>query len=119
NLLDDDFYNQPFNNDVHVDYFGVKAGDPKYSRKGILIYDYKNSDDFIVQIKCKDSLDEIYFAKIPFDNTLIKSYEKVEERVRKGNMEIFNGGDILKIPYIKFDTTVHYFELEQTSLSNK
>jgi hypothetical protein len=118
-LLDDHFYNQPFNNNVHVDYFGIKEGDPNRNRKGILIYDYKNSDDFIVQIKCKDSLDEIYFAKIPFESTLLNSYQKVLDRLKVENMEVFNGGDILKIPYIKFDTTMHYSELEQSSLSNE
>lgn len=117
--LDDDFYNQPFNGDIHVDYFGVKAGDTARSRKDIIIYDYKSSNDFIVQIKCRDSLDEIYFAKIPMESTLIDAYQRVLERLNSDKIELFNGGDVLKIPYIKFDTTINYTDIEGTSFSNE
>jgi len=117
--LDDDFYNQPFNRGVNIDYFGVKEGDTTRSRKDIFIYDYKSSNDFIVQIKCRDSLDEIYFAKIPLESTLLISYQNVLKRLNSDNMELFNGGDILKIPYIKFDTTTNYSDIEGTSLTNE
>jgi len=119
--LDDDFYNQPFNGAsiINVDYFGVKEGDPNRSRKDLIVYDFKSADDFIVQIKCRDSLDEVYLAKIPMQPTLLASYQNVLERVSLDNMELFNGGDILKIPYIKFDTTTAYTDIEGTALTNE
>jgi len=116
--LDDHFYDQSFNNKVNVDYFGIKEGDPKHNLKNILIHDYKNSDDFIVQLNCKDSLDEIYFAKIPSESNLFDTYNSVLNRLKLKNVEIFNGGDILKIPYIKFDTTANYREIEGVKFKN-
>lgn len=118
--LNDHFYEQPFygGTTVNVDYFGIKEGDPKASRKDILMYDYKNSDDFIVQVKCRDSLDEIYFAKIPLQLSLADAYQTVLKRVNSSTGELFNGGDILKIPYIKFDTTANYREIEGATLEN-
>lgn len=116
--LDDKFYDQAFNNGsiVNVDYFGINEGNPNASRKDILIYDYKNSDDFIVQVKCRDSLDEIYFAKIPLQISLSDAYQTVLKRVNSDNWELFNGGDILKIPYIKFDTTTNFTDIEGATL---
>ena len=117
--LDDHFYNQAFDGGIHVDYFGLKEGDPKRSRKDILIHDFKSTNDFIVQIKCRDSMDEIYLAKIPLESTLLSAYQKVLERVNFGVNERFSGSDILSIPYMKFDTTANYTEIEGASLTNE
>lgn len=119
-LLDDKFYDQPFNNgqDVNVDYFGIKEGNPQQSRTDIIVHDYKNSDDFIVQLACHDSLDEIYFAKIPLQRTLADAYQTVLKRINTNNVELFNGGDILQIPFIKFDTITKYSEIEGVILKN-
>jgi len=116
--LNDKFYDQAFNNGsiVNVDYFGIKEGDPKASRKDILIYDYKNSNDFIVEVKCRDSLDEIYFAKIPLQTSLAEAYQTVLKRVNSNNWEFFNGGDMLKIPYIKLDTTKNFTDIKGATL---
>ncbi len=119
-LLNDKFYNLPFNNgnSVNVDYFGIKEGNPEQSRTDIIVHDYKTSDDFIVQMKCRDSLDEIYFAKIPLQTSLADAYQTVLKRINTNNSELFNGGDILQIPFIKFDTTTNYSEIEGTTLKN-
>lgn len=117
--LDEEFYEESFNNEVNVDYFGIKLGDPTRTRKDVFIHDFKDFDDFIVQIKCKDSLDEIYFAKIPSESTLSEMYESVMDRIKTGKTDYFTGNDILKIPFIDFDTTKRYQEFEDIQLDNE
>ena len=117
-FLDDNFYKEPFDKGVSVDYFGVKEGNPQRKRRDILVHDYKNPKDFIIEIKCKDSLDEVFLARIPKGKTMQETFENVLERVDLENWEKFDGGDVLKIPYIKFDTTKEYEALEGTSLEN-
>lgn len=118
-LLDDEFNAEPFDKKAKVDYFGVAESDPNHKRKDILIHDYKGGDDFIVQVKCKDSLDEIYFAKVKHGTSLKETYENVIKRVEMNNSERFCGSDILKIPYIKFDTTASFNDLEGVKMCNK
>ncbi len=116
--LSDHFYQKPFNANVDVDFFGIDFDDPNYTRKDILIYDYQNKDNFIVEIKTKDSLDEIYFAKIPLDENLYRLYENVLKRVEKGKKEAFTGSDQLRIPYLKLDTLLDFKELKGIEFEN-
>lgn len=118
-ILGEEFKEQLFNNAIAVDYFGINLGDPSRTRKDIFIHDFKDFEDFIVQIKCKDSLDEIYFAKIPFESTLAEMYASAMERIKIGKTGDFTGNDILKIPYIAFDTTKRYQEFEDIQLMNE
>lgn len=118
-VLDDEFNNEPFNESINIDYFGVDLGDPERERKDLIIHDYKGIDDFVIQIKCRDSLDEIYFAKIIPGATLQETYESAIARIQLKNSEFFDGNDILKIPYIKFDNTTNYEDIEGAVLSNE
>lgn len=116
--LDDEFNAELFNNIMKVDYFGIDEGDPSRKRKDVFIHDFKNVDDFIIEIKCKDSLDEIYFAKVEPSRTLLKTYELMMRRINSNHLERFSGSDILKIPYMKFDTTASFSELTGVMLCN-
>jgi len=119
--LDDDFDDLPFrgNEIINVDYFGIKEGIPTRSRKDVLVHDFKNTDNFIVQVKARDTLDEVYFAKIPLESTLEEMFEEVLIRTNSGKTEYFDGGDVLRIPYIMFDTTKNYVEMEGIPLENE
>lgn len=107
-----------FNNINYVQYFGTKLGDPNGFYKNLVIHDFKNVDNFILQLKCKDSLDEVYLAKIPKNTTLYKTYFDAIYRVHLNKTTLANGNDLINIPYIQFDTTFHYQEMENCSLTN-
>lgn len=116
--LPDHFSQRAFAGDNIVDYFGIDFDDPKSKRNDVLVYDYKNQNDFIVQVKTKDSLDEVYFAKIPIQSNLFDQYSTVLKRVGMGNVEQFSGNDLLQIPFIELDTVYPYRELEGLNYKN-
>jgi hypothetical protein len=117
--LDHDFYNFKFKDSLRVKCFGLDHGwaNPK-SKVQLKIHDYKNEDDFIFQMGCKDSLDEIYFAKITPKTTLKSTYEEVINRVNKGNIEYIVDFDELQIPYLKFNIDNRFKEFQNIELTN-
>jgi hypothetical protein len=62
-----DFYLN-FNEEKEVKSFGIKAEANPYTgylkTRSCILYDYKNDDDFILQVRLKNSSDEIYLAKV-------------------------------------------------------
>lgn len=118
--LDYDFHNFKFKDTIHVKCFGLNHGwaNPKYKVQ-LKIHDYRNKDNFIFQMGCKDSLDEIYFAKIPPKTDLKKTYEEVMSRVNKSKIEYIVDFDKLKIPYLKFDIDNSFVEFQSISLTNR
>ncbi len=109
--LDDKFYTVPFNDSIFVDYFGFKQYEEKTKHRSVRLIDFKNNNDFILKILCKDTLDEVYLAKIQPGKDLQSTYDDVMKRVNSGKVEIPDGNCELMIPYIKFDTTTTINEL--------
>ena len=118
--LSDDFYNLYFNDSIKVKSFGVDGGwqNPTYKKK-IKIFDYVDKDNFIVQVGCKDTLDEIFFAKVNPSNLVWLTFENVMYRVAKGNESYLEEFDKLKLPYLKFDIEKEYTEVTNNSFLNK
>jgi hypothetical protein len=118
--LDHDFHDFKFKDSIHVKCFGLDHGwgNPKYKVQ-LKIHDYKNEDDFIFQMGCKDSIDEIYFAKIPPKSNLKETYEEVIRRVNKNNLEYIVDFDELQLPYLKFDINNQFKEFQKVELANK
>ena len=108
-----------FNGSDTVDFFGLKHGwaNPTY-KSNLRIHDYLNENDFIFQIGTKSGLDEVYFAKIQPESTLIKTYEKVISRVGKNNLELLGGQEQVRIPYVKLNLTKEFEKVRNAKLAN-
>jgi serine protease inhibitor len=89
---------------------------PQYKIQ-LKIHDYKNEDNFIFQMGCKDSLDEIYFAKIPPKANLKRTYDEVINRLKKNNIEYIDDFEEIQIPYLKFDIENHFENFQNISIS--
>lgn len=109
-----------FNASDTVDFFGLRCpwGNPKHNRK-IVIHDYKNNNDFILEIKTKDGLDQIFFAKILPDSSLESSYNRIIQRVNLNDTSFMVMGEKLKIPYINFSIEKDFEELINKRVLNK
>lgn len=102
-------------NKKEVKFFGLKLG----KSTGQCLHDYKNDNDFIYQIFSKDSLDEIYFAKVNPLISLDKTYESVIERINKKNISYLTYSDQVKIPYIDLNIIQRFDDLEKKQFINK
>jgi hypothetical protein len=101
--FDEEFNLQVFDATSRVDCFGFKLSDPN-PRRNLELIDYRNENDFIMKVNCKDSLDEVYFAKVQNKSTLEATYRSVAKRLMSGNHQSICENDIVKIPYLKIDT---------------
>jgi len=78
----------------------------------VAVFDYKNPDDFIIEIKTKSKEDRLLLAKVTPEATLGHTVEAVRRRVEKSkpvNMDM--DGDKLTVPVVDFDVTRKYREL--------
>jgi hypothetical protein len=74
--LEDYFYNtlMTFNDGDTINFFGLQFGNEGLKNEDdIVIYDYINRDDFIIQIRTNNTKEEIYLAKVKPDSTLIEN----------------------------------------------
>ncbi|MFT5778536.1 MAG: hypothetical protein ACI837_001492 [Crocinitomicaceae bacterium] len=117
--LGDNFYDFKFKDSSHVKCFGLDGGwaNPTY-KKQLKIHDYINEDNFIFQMGCKDTLDEIYFAKVPSNGNLLETYNAVMDRINMDSLRTLGNFDQLKIPYLKFDITKDFESLKGVYLAN-
>lgn len=117
--LEDDFHDFTFKDSIHVKCFGLDGGwaNPTY-KKQLKIHDYIDEDNFIFQMGCKDSIDEIYFAKVPSEGNLLDTYNMVMERVKKDSIQLIDEFDQLQIPYLKFDIIKDFENLIDVRLAN-
>lgn len=113
--LEDEFPRIAFNNKEYVDYFGLE----RTNSKNVLIHDYKNENDFIVELKCEDSLDQIFFVKAIDVKNLENLYKNSMERINLNQYTQILENEKLKIPFLKFDTIKKYSEVENSLILNK
>jgi len=102
--------------------FGIqKKNSPNYSQiiKQVLIRSYISDDDFIVQLMSLSDNDEIILAKVAPEQTLFKTIEIIDVRLKDAKPEAFKAGDVLKIPKIDFNVTHSYNELLDRLLRSK
>lgn len=121
NLLDHEFRYFKFKDSIRVKSFGLEHGwtNPRYKVQ-LKIHDYRNENDFIFQIGSKDSLDEIYFAKIAPKSSLKETYNEVIRRINLPNcIEYMDGVDKLLIPYLSFDINNSFPQFKHVELTSK
>ncbi len=82
----------------------------------ILIYDYKNEDDFIIELKTQSKSDHLILAKIKPAPTLVETITAVQDRIVKSRPTSFPELSDLFIPVFDFDVLRDYHELLQAGL---
>jgi hypothetical protein len=83
----------------------------------VLIHDYVDENDFVIELKTCSHTDEFILAKIPKpEATLEKTIASVCMRMGKEEPGVMRKGDILKIPRMNFDLTREYRSLYKKRL---
>lgn len=95
---------------VQVESFGIKQflgkqRDERRVASQVAIYDYRNKDDFILELKTSRKDDRLILAKIPQQDTMINTIEFVIDRLQNSKPDLMKEGDQLNIPIIDFDLT--------------
>ncbi|SFT44596.1 hypothetical protein SAMN05216474_0612 [Lishizhenia tianjinensis] len=113
----EDYPKEKFNNKYIVDYFGTAKSEYD-NHEGMVLHDYVDEGNFILEILCKDTMDQLLFAQVPAGKSLQESYAYIMDRCAKNKTENLKGRDIIKLPYLSIDTTRHVTELEELRFSN-
>lgn len=111
-----------FNND-NVDGFGIdKFQDNEQDEKlasQVEILDYKDDSNFIINLKAKDTNDQIILAELQPERTLVNTINEVNSRINSGQKEKLVSGDTLQIPSIHFNTMKEFSQFERRYLKNE
>ena len=84
----------------------------------VVIFDYRNDNDFILSLTSKSDDDEIILAKIKPGKNLLDTYQTVAKRINAGKRTELWENESLKIPKIDFDLSYIFPELEGKRLLN-
>ena len=82
----------------------------------LLILDYRDEDDFVVELKTKSVGDRLILAKIQPQANLAATIETVQGRAANPEPKKPLDGAVLKIPKLNFDITRRFTELEGRQL---
>ena len=96
-----------FNQDMHL---------PAQPQGQVLIYDYKSSDDFVIELKSKSTDDQLILAKIAPGASLGATAAETLRRMKLSLPEAAGPGDALSIPKLNFDLRKDFRELEGLTL---
>ena len=83
----------------------------------LLIYDYRNADDFIIELKTKLAGHRLLLAKVPPESTLKATILATQKRVAAVQPTTMEKCNDLLVPVLNFDTTREYTELQGKPLS--
>ncbi len=78
----------------------------------VLILDYQNEDDFVIELKTESSGDRLILAKMQPQPTLDRTITNISERIVRCQAQTAATNDILLVPRLKFDLTRRYSEIE-------
>jgi hypothetical protein len=81
-------------------------------RPQVLVLDYQNQNDFVIEIKTASTNDRLILAEIQREGTLTEMVTKVRERAGKGQAQLAGTNDVLMVPKISFDVVRKYLEIE-------
>lgn len=110
--------NLNFNSKAEVTCFGAYSGWP-VNTNSARIHDYLSEDDFILQLEVNGELDEIYFAKIKPQITLLETYKNVVKRVTNNNFSLLSMKDEIKIPYLNFMVKKEFYDIKNARILNE
>ncbi len=105
--------------------FGISRATPRGPTaaltKQIKVLDYQGNDNFIIKLISQEPNEEIILARVKPETTLLKTFQKVNQRIETTNYyeTSLNEGEILKIPKIGFYIKHSYSQLENRQLRNK
>jgi len=85
----------------------------------MIIHNYKSNDDFILEIKTKDSKDQVYIAKMQPESTLVASYNTIIGRIGLNDTSFIEEGEKLKIPAVSFSLEKDFTELKNRQILNQ
>lgn len=85
----------------------------------IVIYDYRDRDDFVLGLKSTSPKDEIIFAKITPKKTLLETIDAVFSRINGNLPSTIEENETLQIPKLDFDIIHEYTEIANKFLLNK
>lgn len=83
----------------------------------VLILDYRDSDDFVIELKSRSAADRLILAKVPPGDTLAATVAQVQARSQNQTPPTANPWDVLSVPKINFDIRRRYHELEGKPLA--
>lgn len=99
---------------------GEKPSDDRIARQ-MTVLDYKNADDFVIELKPKDTDERIVLAKLAPAATLQKTIEMVKARAASSTIEewhkMFSPGESLIVPVFSFDVLQEYEDLYSKSIT--
>ncbi len=99
--------------------FGLKKAtsrmDDIHKAEQVVVLDYKDADDFVLELKPQDKTERIILAKIAPAETLEKTIEAVRSRAVLGDAKEYKStlgmGETLIVPMLNFDVWKSYNEL--------
>ncbi|MHB1456233.1 MAG: hypothetical protein ACYC0V_04895 [Armatimonadota bacterium] len=105
--------------DKKVECFGIEQYMPDRERrearsgKQISILDYKDQDDFVIELKTLQKKDHLILAKITPQSTLDQTVRMVMDRVMNSKPVEFTSRANMYIPVLDFDLLKDYSELKR------
>jgi serine protease inhibitor len=98
--------------------FGVGANKsaPVEMYSQVLVLNYKDTHDFVIELKSKSQGDRIILAKVRPAESLAATIAQVRNWVGPTNAQAARSGDILMVPKLNFDVTREYSEIERQDL---
>ncbi len=106
---------------TEVESFGIRQflesqENEKRSASQLRVYDYRNENDFIVELKTRLDMHRVFLAKIPPESTLMATIAAAQKRVSSAQPTTIEECSDLRIPVVSFDTIREYSELQSRPL---
>jgi len=124
--------------EIKVKAFGVFDNNENYyqlklaKQVRVYYYNFDTMNEFIIELKTKSSNDQLIISTIKPEETLLKTYKKIDEIIHRTQKPEKNDSDKinkylaenndfkhLKIPKINFDITKYYKDIENKKVRNK
>jgi len=99
-----------------VENFGIwqfleREKDEAKAASQVLVYDYREEDNFIMELRTRSKSDRLILAKIPPDRTLAETVTTVQRRLQQNKPGSLQHCADLFVPVIDFDVLRRYDEL--------
>lgn len=117
----DRFYQNLLFQGCYVDSFGIKQllnmqDDEEKMASQVKIFDYRNRDDFIIELTTESIDDSLILAKISPEATLAQTVYKVEERISQTKPTNMRELEDIYVPVLDFDILKVFNEISKVSI---